>query len=154
MSLTLDSILDGIIARKELLCATSQQISDASGVSKSTVDRMLRKQDGYIPNVQNLLDVAAAVGYEFQSREPEPVQTNDPHLRQLIYVYEKRCETLEKENRLKTVQSNMLLAEKDRTIASKNRWISRLSGLLIVLTFGIILVLAVDIAVRGIGWFR
>lgn len=116
MTYTLDMIVDGINARKELLKATNQQISDASGVSKSTVDRILRKQECYIPNAQNLLDIVNTVGYEFTAPVDRPVATDDAALNQIMLVYEERCEDLARESRLKTVQSNLVIAEKSKWI--------------------------------------
>lgn len=154
MEFTLDNIVAGINARKEELGVTPQQIADASGVSRATVDRILKNQDGYVPHLENLLDVANTVGYQFDFKEPTPVQTDDSTLQQIIYVYEKRCEALEKESRLKTVQSNLLVATKDKVIEKQNLWLNRLFNTLLALGLGIILVLLVDLCVRGIGWIR
>lgn len=152
--MTLDSIIDGIITRKELLHATNQQIADASGVSLSTVNRILRKQEGYIPTIQTLLDIATAVGYEFSDPEREPVEVEgDARLREIIRVYEEKCKLLENESRLKTVQYNLAMAEKDRVIDTKDKWVNRLFNSLVALGLGIIIVLLIDICVRGIGWF-
>lgn len=147
MLLTLDVIIDGINARKELLKTTNQQIADASGVSKSTVDRVLRKQEGYIPNAQSLLDIANTVGYDFSKPVSAPVTTEDAALNQLIYVYEKRCEDLERESRLKTIQSNLVIAE-------KSRWIRFLTVLSLSLFLGVTLLLLCDLNNPAIGWFR
>lgn len=159
MTFTLEMIVNGINERKDLLHITHQQIADASGVSRSTVDRILKHQDNYIPTIQNLLDIANTVGYTFGQEEKEPLETADPKLQQIIDVYEARCEALENSSRLKTVQYNLLLAEKDRTIesqdkslAKKDRWINRLASALFLVFLGIITVLLLDIAIRGIGW--
>lgn len=138
MTYTLDMIVDGINARKELLKTTNQQISDASGVSKSTVDRILRKQECYIPNAQNLLDIANTVGYEFTAPVDRPVATDDAVLNQIILVYEKRCEDLARESRLKTVQSNLVIAEKDK-------WIRFLTILSLAFVAVIVLLIRPDI---------
>lgn len=151
--MTVSDIIDGIIERKNVLNATVQQISDASGVPKSTVDNILRRAVAN-PTIQNVLDIANAVGYEFNVPDEKPVDTNDPTLQQIIYVYEKRCEALEKESRLKTVQSNLVIAEKDRAIADKNKWLARLFYSLVILAVGVMAVLLIDVCVRGIGWLR
>lgn len=145
--MTLDSIIDGIIARKEDLSATNQQIADASNVSLSTVNRILRKQEGYIPNIQTLLDIATAVGYDFAPAEQKPVETDDAVLNHIIQVYENRCSDLERESRLKTVQYNMIVAE-------KTKWIKFLTVLSLVLVAGIILVLLYDVTHPNIGWIQ
>lgn len=147
MTYTLDRVVDGINARKELLSITNQQIADASGVSKSTVDRILRKQECYIPNAQNLLDIASTVGYEFNPPDDRPVTTDDAALNQIISVYEKRCEDLARESRLKTVQSNLVIAE-------KAKWIRFLTVLSLTFVAAIILLLLYDVTRPDIGWIR
>lgn len=139
--------MDGINARKELLKTTNQQIADASGVSKSTVDRILRKQECYIPNAQNLLDIANTVGYDFTVPDDKPVTTDDAALNQIILVYEKRCEDLARESRLKTVQSNLVIAE-------KTRWIRFLTCISLFFVAGIVLLLIYDGTRPDIGWIR
>lgn len=147
MTYTLDMIIDGINTRKELLKTTNQQISDASGVSKSTVDRILRKQECYIPSAQNLLDIANTVGYDFAVTNDRPVVTDDAALNQIIFVYEKRCEDLARESRLKTVQSNLVIAE-------KAKWIRFLTVLSLAFVAGIVLLLLYDVTRPDIGWIR
>lgn len=146
--MTCDEIIDGILARKEILNTTNQQIADASNVPKTTVDRILRKETQN-PSIIPVLAIAEAVGFEFYRSDEPPVDTTDEKLQQIIYVYEKRCEALEKESRLKTVQSNLVIAEKDRRIADKDKWIARLFSCLMLC----LLVLLIDVCVRGIGWF-
>lgn len=94
-----------------------------------------------------MLDIANTVGYDFQKQEETPAKTADPTLQNIIYVYEKRCEVLEKESRLKIVQSNMVIAEKDR-------WIRFLATLSLVLVMGIICLLLYDLTHLDRGWVR
>lgn len=145
--MTLDNIIDGIIARKDELNASSQQIADAAQVSVATVNRILRKQDGYIPNAKNLFDIANALGYNFEQTKPEPVNAADEAIQQIIFVYEQRCADLERESRLKTVQHNMIIAGKDR-------WIRFLTILAIVLFSGIAFLLFYDVTRPDIGWIQ
>lgn len=146
--MTCDEIIDGILARKEVLNTTNQQIADASNVPKTTVDRILRKETQN-PSIIPVLAIAEAVGYDFSQQEEIPVEATDEKLQQIIYIYEKRCEALEKESRLKTVQSNLVIAEKDRRIADKDKWIARLFSFLMAC----LLILLLDVLIRGIGWF-
>lgn len=147
MTLSLEMIVDGINARKEYLKTTNQQIADASGVSKSTVDRILRKQECYIPNAQNLLDIANTVGYDFTVPDDRPVVTDDAVLNQIIFVYEKRCEDLARESHLKTVQSNLIIAE-------KTKWIRFLTCVSLAFVVGIVILLLYDVTRPDIGWIR
>lgn len=144
--MTLQTIIDGINTRKAYLNTTNQQIADASGVSKATVDRILAGK-ATSPCIQNVLDIANVVGYDFQKPEIEPVETTEPALKQIIYVYEKRCEVLEKESRLKTVQSNMVIAGKDK-------WIRFLTMLSLALVAAIICLLLYDLTHLDRGWVR
>lgn len=144
--MTLEDIISGINERKSILNASNQQIADASGVSKPTVDRILSGR-ATSPCIQNVLDIANTVGYDFQKQEEKPVETADPTLQNIIYAYEKRCEVLEKESRLKTVQSNMIIAGKDR-------WIRFLTTLALVLVMGIICLLLYDLTHLDRGWVR
>lgn len=150
--MTCEEVIDGILERKKILNTTNQQISDASGVPKATVDRILRKETPN-PSFQTIMDMATAVGYDFSARDDFPVDTDDEKLRQIIYLYEKRCEALEKESRLKTVQSNLVIAEKDRTIQSKDQWVRRLFNSLVILGVCVMIALLIDVCLRGIGWF-
>lgn len=152
--MTVEYIIDGIIQRKEILKATNQQIADASGVSLPTINRLLRKQENYIPNAQTLLDIATAVGFDFSPPDREPVEAeDDARLQKIVSTYEEKCKVLENESRLKTVQYNLAMAEKDRIIETKDKWVNRLFNSLVALGLGIIIVLLIDVCVRGIGWF-
>lgn len=131
MEITLETIRSGLNARKDELGMTVQQIVETSGVSRSTVDRILKGKDGYIPNLQTLLDIANAIGYRFEAPDLTAGLPDDDALRQIVVAYEKR------------------LAEKDRIISGKDRWISRLFFCLMLC----LLVLLIDVCVRGIGWF-
>lgn len=144
--MTCNDIIDGILARKELLKATNQQIADASNVPKTTVDRILRKETQN-PSFQPVLDIANAVGYDFSAQKPTAPETDDKAMKQIVYIYEQRCADLERESRLKTVQNNLLLAE-------KSRWIRFLTVLSLALVAGIILILLYDVTNPGVGWFR
>ena len=76
-------IIDGINARKAAVQMTNQQIADASGVPKPTVDRILRKSTDN-PSIHSVMAIAKAVGYEFgvpaAAQAPEVVSEN-PHFR-------------------------------------------------------------------------
>lgn len=144
--MTCDEIIDGILERKKVLNATNQQIADASNVPKTTVDRILRKETPN-PSFQPVLDIANAVGYDFSVQKPTAPETDDTTVKQIVYIYEQRCADLERESRLKTVQSNLLLAE-------KSRWIRFLTVLSLALVAGIIMILLYDVTNPSVGWFR
>lgn len=144
--MTCDEIINGILERKKELNVTNQQIADASNVPKTTVDRILRKETQN-PSFQPVIDIANAVGYDFSTAKQNAPETDDAAMKQIIYIYEQRCADLERESRLKTVQSNLLMAE-------KTRWIKFLTTLCLALVAGIIIILLYDVTNPNVGWFR
>lgn len=148
--MTVNELLNEISARKSALNLTNKMISDASGVPKSTVDRVLRGETAD-PTAQTVLDMAYVVGFRLvNDNDPRPDAVDG----QLVRL-------LERENRLKTVQSNSLIAAKDRTIEDKSRWVKFLTvttiifAILLVLTWaGIALLLHYDLTHLDTGYFR
>jgi len=123
-------VIDGIIQRKAALNMTSQQVADASGVPKSTVDKILRKETTN-PGVQNVLDIADAVGYQIDGGNNLPPFPADAN--QYIYSVKKlndKCFTEMRAN------YNMFIAE-------KNRWAKYLFILTLVLVIMLILVISI-----------
>lgn len=148
--MTVHELLQDVVKRKETLKLTNQMISDASGVPKATVDRILRG-DTPNPSMQTVLDIAYVVGYRL-------VNDNDAYTNgvdgQLVNM-------LLRESRLKTVQSNSLISAKDKTIEDKSNWVKFLTAstitfavLLIVTWAGIALLLHYDITHFDTGYFR
>lgn len=136
-------IIRGIADKKTSVGMTNQQLSDASGVPKSTVDRILRG-DTPNPSLQSVLDMAAAVGYQFGddlggSAVPETGKLDETS-RLIVRTYNERIARLR-------AHYNMLMAE-------KNRWILCLFVLCLVLVALIIGILVADILRPDIGWVR
>lgn len=150
--MTTADIIEGIVARKVEIQMTSQQLSDASGVPKSTIDRILRG-DTPNPSMQTILDLAAAVGYSFGNHpQLEPAVHNaagikDPLILQIISVYEDRVRSYEERIKRNTAHFNMLLSE-------KNRWIKLSLTLNIILVIFICAVLLYDATHPDVGWIR
>ena len=80
---TVHEIVTGIIAQKDALNLTNQQIADLSNISKSTVDRVLRDDPDNNPTAQCLFDIADAVGYKI-GKQPE----EDPSIQRIVDLYE------------------------------------------------------------------
>lgn len=145
-------IVDGIIEKKNEKNMTSQQLADASGVPKSTVDRILRKETPN-PTMQTVLDMAAAVGYTFSNIKEDPgdpvTQTGikDPMVLHLINVYENRGRAYEERIKRNTAHFNMLLAE-------KNRWLKMSMALNIILVVFFCAVLIYDASYLDRGWIQ
>lgn len=60
--MSIPEVISSIIAQKNSLGMTNQQIADTAKVSKATVDRLLRGDPAAGPSAQTLFDIAAAVG--------------------------------------------------------------------------------------------
>lgn len=145
--MTANELLLDIASRKDGLGLTNQMISDASSVPKSTVDRLLRG-DTNDPRADAVLSMAYVVGYHL-------VNDNDEQ------DADKLIMMLERENRLKTVQSNSLLAAKNRTIEDKSNWVKFLTAttiafaLMLVITWALIaLLLHYDLTHSSVGYFQ
>lgn len=141
-------IIDGIIAKKEELCMTNQQLADESDVPKATVDKILSKRTES-PTLGTVLKLANAVGYEFPSKTelpPAPVSNAD-NVAQIRAIYEDRIAAYERLLARDRAYTNRLLAE-------KNRWIMCLLIICIILVVFICAVVIYDIVNRDIGWVR
>ena len=144
-------IIDGINEKIDEIGITRQQLSDASRVPKSTLDRILRGETPN-PSMQTILDIAGAVGYTFGNHPEQPevvpsASVKDPMVSHLISVYENRGRAYEERIKRITAHFNMLLAE-------KNRWLkfSLTLNLIFVLFFAIVIL--VDVTNTDIGWVR
>lgn len=140
-------IIDGINKKKEELNISNQTIADASGVPKSTVDRILRK-DTENPSAQNVLDIAAAVGYRIGGDIEKPPFPADEKLVEYIMLLN--------EDRITRMRAghNQVLAEKDRTIETYEKYIHGLIIAVILLVSIIVLTLVLDVLHPDIGWIR
>lgn len=56
--MSIPEVISGIIAQKNSLGMTNQQIADTAKVSKATVDRLLRGDPAAGPSAQTLFDIA------------------------------------------------------------------------------------------------
>ena len=124
--MTVNEIIDSIVDRKAKLSITNQQLADASGVPKTTIDRILRK-DTANPSMQTVLDMAQVVGLRLTD-DNETRLSDQLSSQQVVSL-------LERESRLKTVQANLVIAEKNRSISDRDRWIKSLViGLIIAVS--------------------
>lgn len=104
-----EEILNSIFEKQKLLGLSNQQLADASGVPKPTIDRIKRK-DTTNPSVQVVLDLAAAVGYQFGAEEAPHKGDGERYAEHMVRMYEDRIARLRS-------HYNMLIAE-------KNRWLT------------------------------
>lgn len=140
-------IIDGILNKKKEQDLSTQTISDASGVPKSTVDRILRKETAN-PSMQNVLDIAAAVGYRIGGEIPKPDFPRDEKFVEYIMLLND-----DRVSRMKA-HHNQMLAEKDRRIETQEKWIRGLVVAIILLVVFIITWLVVDVLHPTAGWIQ
>lgn len=132
---TVQEIIVGIVAQKEALDITNQQIADLSKMSKSTVDRVLRNDAGSNPSAQALFDIADAVGYKIWEAPPE-----DPAIQRVIDLYEARIRQTE----LQSV----------RTQDRQNRWLRGVAIFTGIVVLFVLIMLFYDMANPNVGWAR
>lgn len=149
--MTTEDIIRGISERVEEIGITRQQLADASGVPKSTIDRIMRG-DTSNPSIQTILDLAGAVGYSFGNHpEQEPAlpgaSIKDPVVKQLITVYENRGMMYEERIKRITAHFNMLLAE-------KNRWLKFSMTLNVIFVVFFCMIVFIDVLNPDVGWVR
>lgn len=151
-------VVSGILAKKNEMGLTNQQLSDASGVPKSTVDRILRG-DTPNPTLEVILPMARAVGYSFGEPSPEliPEKVDEDYLNYVIRTNDERIARLR-------AHYNMLIAEKDRALEAKDKWIRLLFKTLIItaivfIAFVILMLLIMglffaDAVIPHTGWIQ
>lgn len=143
-----DSIIDGIVERRESVGMTYQQIADASGISRSTVMRILQKQTTQ-PSLKNLADIAMAVGYDLDPVQPAVLQdhTKDSYITYLQEALEAERKISDKRVTAMRFHYNMLISE-------KNRWIKYAFIAIIALVAFLVGWLIIDILVPSAGWIQ
>lgn len=135
--------LEAIRTEKLRQGLSDTQLADMCDLSHSTVSRAFSGKTEPSEYTLNAMETALGTG----SAPPESADPEDMTLRQYQALME---------NRIARMRAfyNMLLAEKDRAISEKRRWIIFLvffSVMVILLSFAMV---AVDIMSPNIGWIR
>ena len=135
--------LEAIRTEKLRQGLSDTQLADMCDLSHSTVSRAFSGKTEPSEYTLNAMETALGTG----SAPPESADQEDMTLRQYQAIME---------NRIARMRAfyNMLLAEKDRAISEKRRWIIFLvcfSVMVILLSFALV---AVDIMSPNIGWIR
>ena len=135
--------LEAIRTEKLRQGLSDTQLADMCDLSHSTVSRAFSGKTEPSEYTLNAMETALGTG----SAPPEAADQDDITLRQYQALME---------NRIARMRAfyNMLLAEKDRAISEKRRWIIFLvffSVMVILLSFAMV---AVDIMSPNIGWIR
>ena len=135
--------LEAIRSEKNRQGLSDTQLADMCDLSHSTVSRAFSGKTE--PSEYTLSAMETALG---TNREPpEEATTEDITLRQYQALMETRIARMR-------AFYNMLLAEKDRAIAEKRRWVIFLVCLsisILLLSFALI---AIDVMSPNIGWIR
>lgn len=135
--------LEAIRSEKHRQGLSDTQLADMCDLSHSTVSRAFSGKTEPSEYTLNAMETALGTNREHQEEDPP----EDITLRQYQALME---------NRIARMRAfyNMLLAEKDRAIAEKRRWII----FLVVLSIAIILLsftmIAIDAMSPNIGWIR
>lgn len=135
--------LEAIRTEKLRQGLSDTQLADMCDLSHSTVSRAFSGKTEPSEYTLNAMETALGTG----SAPPESADQEDMTLRQYQAIME---------NRIARMRAfyNMLLAEKDRAISEKRRWIIFLvcfSVMVILLSFALV---AIDIMSPNIGWIR
>lgn len=132
--MTVQEIVSGIIAKKEEKGITAQQIADLSGVSKSTIDRLLRNDTNLGIGAQYLFDIANAVSYKIGAPE------EDPAIQRIVDMYESRIRQTEIQN--------------SSSQKRQSRWTLGIAVFSAVIVIFVLSMLFYDLANPSIGWVR
>lgn len=131
---TVQEIVSGIIAKKKESGMAAQQIAELSGVSKSTIDRLLRNETGIGISAQILFDVASAVGYKIGAPE------EDPAIQRIVDMYEARIRQTE--------------IQHSSSQKRQSRWMLGIAVFAAAIVIFVLSMLFYDLANPSIGWVR
>lgn len=131
---TVQEIISGIIAKKKESGMAAQQIAELSGVSKSTIDRLLRNETGIGISAQSLFDVASAVGYKIGAPE------EDPAIQRIVDMYEARIRQTE--------------IQHSSSQKRQSRWMLGIAVFAAAIVIFVLSMLFYDLANPSIGWVR
>lgn len=130
-------MISGIIDQKEKSGKTNQQIADETNLSKTTVDRFLRNEEGQNPSMQTAFDIANAVGYKLGGA---PTEGLGAVTHEIIGIYEEQLRSTR--------------AHYEKRIRSLTQWLRFAVVLaLVVIAIGAFL-LVYDVLHPDAGWIR
>lgn len=130
-----ESIIDGIIQKRNETGMTNRQIVEASGLSRGTVERFFRQDPTQTVTMLTVNAIAEAVGYTIEGDAPD-----DAPPEQLAGFYKERL--------------RVMAAHYERRLREKNQWLRVLAVACGVLMLFILGVLLYDALSPSAGWFR
>lgn len=130
-----ESIIDGIIQKRNETGMTNRQIVEASGLSRGTVERFFRQDPTQTVTMLTVNAIAEAVGYTIEGDAPD-----DAPPEQLADFYKERL--------------RVMAVHYERRLREKNQWLRVMAlacGVLMLFILGILLY---DALSPSAGWFR
>lgn len=129
-----ESIIDGIIQKRNETGMTNRQIVEASGLSRGTVERFFRQDPTQTVTMLTVNAIAEAVGYTIEGGAPD-----DAPPEQLAGFYKERL--------------RVMATHYERRLREKNQWLRVLAVACGVLMLFIFSVLLYDVLSTSAGWF-
>lgn len=130
-----ESIIDGIIQKRNETGMTNRQIVEASGLSRGTVERFFRQDPTQTVTMLTVNAIAEAVGYTIEGDAPDDAPPD-----QLADFYKERL--------------RVMAVHYERRLREKTQWLRIMAvacGVLMLLILGILLC---DVLSPSAGWFR
>ena len=130
-----ESIIDGIIQKRNETGMTNRQIVEASGLSRGTVERFFRQDPTQTVTMLTVNAIAEAVGYTIEGDAPDSAPPE-----QLADFYKERL--------------RVMAVHYERRLKEKTQWLRIMAvacGVLMLLILGILLY---DALSPSAGWFR
>ena len=130
-----ESIIDGIIQKRNETGMTNRQIVEASGLSRGTVERFFRQDPTQTVTMLTVNAIAEAVGYTIEGDAPDAAPPE-----QLAACYKERL--------------RVMAVHYERRLKEKTQWLRIMAvacGVLMLLILGILLY---DALSPSAGWFR
>lgn len=130
-----ESIIDGIIQKRNETGMTNRQIVEVSGLSRGTVERFFRQDPTQTVTMLTVNAIAEAVGYTIEGDAPDDAPPD-----QLADFYKERL--------------RVMAVHYERRLKEKNQWLRVLAVACGVLMLFILGVLLYDALSPSAGWFR
>lgn len=130
-----ESIIDGIIQKRNETGMTNRQIVEVSGLSRGTVERFFRQDPTQTVTMLTVNAIAEAVGYTIEGDASDDAPPD-----QLADFYKERL--------------RVMAVHYERRLKEKTQWLRIMAvacGVLMLLILGILLC---DVLSPSAGWFR
>lgn len=130
-----ESIIDGIIQKRNETGMTNRQIVEVSGLSRGTVERFFRQDPTQTVTMLTVNAIAEAVGYTIEGDAPDDAPPD-----QIADFYRERL--------------RVMAVHYERRLREKTQWLRIMAvacGVLMLFIFGVLLY---DALSPSAGWFR